>query len=415
MSDRDGTPADPALLRGLTRSRLSRRGLLRGAGALGGAAAISALLAACSIPGADQNAVGATQTDWITWWAEKKKAGTLNFANWPLYIDQDDKGNSQSLALFTKATGIKVNYKEVIQDIPTFYAKVAPLLRAKQDTGYDLMVITNGWELTEMITNGWLAELDHSQLPNFAANASPSIMFPTFDPGNLHSLVWQTGFTGLAYNEKLTGGPITSFADLLDPKYQGKIGMLSDNTEYGNAALLAIGVEPGKATHDDWNKALAWLKKVQPNVSKFYDQGYTDALQNGDIWISQAYSGDIFQVQAGGHPEIKYVTPSEGQVMWHDNMCIPITAQHPVDAITWMNFYYTPEIAGLVADYVNYVCPVPAAREYILNTIGDPGVANSPLVFPDEATLAKSHEYYVYKDYDDYQAWNKIFDPISQS
>jgi len=415
MSDPERDPSrDPALLRGLTQSRISRRGLIRAGGALGGAAAISALLAACSIPGSDQGGAAASEIDWTSWWAGKKKAGTLNFANWPLYIDQDDKGNSQSLALFTKATGIEVNYKEVIQDIPGFYAKVAPLLRGKQSTGYDLMVITNGWELTEMIQNGWLAQLDHSQLPNFAKYADPSIMFPSFDPGNLHSAVWQTGFTGLAYNEKLTG-PITSFADLLDPKYKGKIGMLSDNTEYGNAALLAIGVDPNKSTRDDWKKAYDWLKKLEPNVAKFYDQGYTDALQNGDIWISQCYSGDIFQVQAGGHPEIKYVTPKEGQVMWHDNMCIPITADHPVDALAWMNFYYTPEIAGLVADYVNYVCPVPAARDYILNTIGDPDVANSPLVFPNAETLAKSHEYYVYKDYADYQAWNKLFNPIAQS
>ncbi|GAA4157560.1 spermidine/putrescine ABC transporter substrate-binding protein [Gryllotalpicola daejeonensis] len=410
----NGFENDAALLRGLTQSRLTRRGLFRAGGAIGGAAALSSLLAACSIPGANQSAAGADEIDWAQWWAGKKKAGTLNFANWPLYIDQDDKGNSESLARFTKATGIKVNYKEVIEDIPSFYAKVAPLLRGKQSTGYDLMVITNGWNLTEMISNGWLAQLDHSQLPNFAKYADPSIMFPSFDPGNLHSAVWQTGFTGLAYNEKLTG-PITSFDDLLDPKFKGKIGMLSDNVEYGNAALLAIGVDPNHSTRADWKKALAWLEKLQPNVAKFYDQGYTDALQNGDIWISQCYSGDIFQVQAGGHPEIKYVTPKEGQVMWHDNMCIPITAEHPVDALMWMNFYYTPEIAGLVADYVNYVSPVPAAREYILNTIDDADVANSPLVFPNAETLAQSHEYYVYKDYADFQAWNKLFDPISQS
>ena len=386
-----GREIEPALMRGLTQSRISRRALLRGVGAAGGAAAIASLLAACSIPGADQSASGAAQTDWTEWWASKKKTGVLNFANWPLYIDQDDKGNSQTLDMFTKATGIKVNYKEVIQDDPSFYAKVAPLLRSKQYTGYDLMVITNGWELTELIDNGWLAQLDHSQLPNFTANADKSVMFPAYDPGNLHTAVWQTGFSGLAYNSKLTGGPITSFDDLLDPKFKGKIGMFSDNTEYGNAALLAIGVEPTKATRDDWNKAAAWLKKLQPNVAKFYDQGYTDALQNGDIWVSQAWSGDIYQVQAGGHEEIKFVTPKEGQMMWHDNMCIPITAEHPVDAITWMNYYYQPEIAGLVEDYVNYVCPVAGADKVLLKS--DPAVAKNTLIFPTAKMLKNTYQF----------------------
>lgn len=407
----------PALLRGLTQSRMSRRSMLRGVGAVGGAAALSTLLAACGIAG---NNTGGTAnagkiTDWTSWWAKQKKTGTLNFANWPLYIDQDDSGKSASLAEFTKKTGIKVNYKEVIQANDSFYAKISPLLKAGQSIGYDLIVMTNGWELTELITNGWVAQLDQTKINNFKANADRSVLSPAYDPGAAHSMVWQTGFTGLAYNEKLTGGPITSFNDLLDPRFKGKIGMFSDNTELGNAALLAIGADPTNSTPDQWKKAVDWLEKLKPNIAKFYDQGYTDALQNGDIWISQAWSGDIYQVQAGGHDEIKFVTPSEGQMMWHDNMMIPITAANPVDAITWMDYYYQPDVAGTIEDYVDYVCPVPAAKDYILNTIGDPDVANSPLVFPTPDVLAKSHDFYVYKNYADYQAWNNTFNPIVQS
>ncbi|WP_022881203.1 polyamine ABC transporter substrate-binding protein [Gryllotalpicola ginsengisoli] len=406
----------PALLRGLTQTRMSRRSVLRGAGAVGGAAAVSALLAACGIQGtSSSSSSGSKQIDWTSWWAKQKKAGVLDFANWPLYIDQDDNGNSASLAAFTKKTGIKVNYKEVIQANDSFYAKISPLLKNGQSIGYDLIVMTNGWELTELIDNGWVAQLDQSKIPNFKANADRTVLSPSYDPGAAHSMVWQTGFTGLAYNEKLTGGPITSFEDLLDPKFAGHIGMFSDTTELGSAALLALGVEPTQSTHADWKKAAAWLKKVQPGVVKFYDQGYTDALQNGDIWISQAWSGDIYQVQAGGHEEIKYVTPKEGQMMWHDNMLIPITAEHPLDALTWMDYYYQPAVAGVIEDYVNYVCPVPAAKEYILKTLDDPAVANSPLVFPSTSDLADSHEFYVYKDYDDYQTWNSTFNPIVQS
>jgi spermidine/putrescine transport system substrate-binding protein len=406
----------PALLRGLTESRLSRRAVLRGAGATAGAAAVASLLAACGIQGTQKASTssGAT-TDWTKYWADHKKTGTLNFANWPLYIDQDDSGKSQSLTDFTAKTGIKVNYKEVIQANDSFYSKISPLLKGDQSIGYDLIVITNGWELTELLSNGWLVQLDQTKIPNFKKYADRSVLSPTYDPGAAHTMVWQTGFTGLAYNSKLTGGPITSFKDLIDPKFKGKIGMFSDTTELGNAALLAVGADPANATQDDWGKAKDWLEQLKPNIAKFYDQGYTDALQNGDIWISQAWSGDIYQVQAGGHEEIKFVTPSEGQIMWHDNMCIPITAEHPVDALTWMDYYYQPSVAGTVEDYVNYVCPVPEAKEYILTTIKDPDVANSPLVFPSDAVLAKSHEYYVFKDRADYEKWQDVFNPIVQS
>ena len=31
-----------------------------------------------------------------------------------------------------------------------------------------------------------------------------------------------------------------------------------------------------------------------------------------------------------------------------------------------MNFYYQPEIAAMVEDYVNYICPVNGAKEVLI-------------------------------------------------
>ncbi|HEY5223945.1 MAG TPA: spermidine/putrescine ABC transporter substrate-binding protein [Microbacteriaceae bacterium] len=406
-------PRDPALWRGLTQNRMSRRTMLRGALTGAGAVALASTLAACGIKGsiADEAQI---HVDWPAYWAKQKKTGTLDFANWPLYIDQDH-GKIPSLELFTKRTGIKVNYQPVIQNNAPFYATIAPMLRAHGSTGYDIIVMTNGWELTELIKNGFLMELDHSRLPNFDKYAANNVKDPIYDPGNKHSVVWQTGYTGLAYNTKLVDRPITSFQDLLDPAFKGHVGMMSDNTELGSAGLLAIGVDPSKSTPADWRRAAEWLKKQRPNVAGYYDQSYIDKLQNGDTWVTQAWSGDIFQAIASGNKHLKFVIPKEGQVIWHDNMMIPMQAEHPVDALEWMNFYYTPEVAGMVEDWVNYVCPVPEAKEYILKTLDDPAVANSPLVFPGPEVDAVSHDYYVFKNYSEYDEWNSTFNPVIQS
>lgn len=397
-----------ALVRGLTSARVSRRGFLAG----GGAAAVAALLAGCSIKGSAASMGPAV--DWTAFWKDAKPTKELNFANWPLYIDSDH-GKSESLALFKQETGIAVDYQAVIQDNATFYATVSPILRAQGATGYDLVVMTNGYELTEMIKNGFVCELDHSRLPNFAANASDSVKDPIYDPGNKHSVVWQTGFTGLAYNPKYTGRKITSFEDLLDPAFKGRIGLMSDNTELGSLALLALGIAPEQSTPADWRKAQEWLRKLRPNVTGFYDQSYINRLENGDTWITQAWSGDVFQAQQSGFPHLEFVTPEEGQMTWHDNMLIPRQASNPVSALEWMNFYYTPKVAGIVEDWVNYVCPVPGAEDYVRNELDDPTVADSPLVFPSEAVLAKSHEFRVFKNYDEYSEWNGIFNAVVQS
>ena len=72
-------------------------------------------------------------------------------------------------------------------------------------------------------------------------------------------------------------------------------------------------------------------------------------------------------------------------MLWTDNMMIPKNASHPYNAHLWMNFYYQPEIAAMVEDYVNYVCPVNGAKEVLVKN--DPSVANNPLIFPTQDSL----------------------------
>jgi spermidine/putrescine transport system substrate-binding protein len=405
---------DPALLRGLTGPRISRAQFLRSMGAGAAGLSLSGVLAACGVSGTATGAKSQSKTDWTAWWAKQKKQGQLNFANWPLYIDTNH-GKHPSLEQFTKATGIQVNYTEPIQDNQSFYATISPTLQAGQSIGYDIIVVTNGWQLTELINNGWLIPLDQSRIPNFYKYAGPLFKNPNYDPGNKHTVAWQSGFTGIGYNPKLTGREITSLHDLFDPKFKGHVGMMSDNTELGSAGLLMLGIDPATSTVSDWKKAGALMQKQrnQGLVRQYYDQSYIKALESGDTWISQAWSGDIYQANASGYKDLKFVVPEEGVMQWIDNMMIPMHASHPVDAIDWMNFYYQPKIAAEVADWVNYITPVPDAKPILVKE--DPAVGNSPLVFPTPQMAAKAHKYYVYKNYGEFSTWNNIFNPIIQS
>ncbi|WP_127900095.1 polyamine ABC transporter substrate-binding protein [Solirhodobacter olei] len=399
---------DPAIVRGLTQSRFTRRNVL-GAGAMG--------MAAMALPRFARAASPAPLSgQWADWWKKQKPTKELVFANWPYYIDVTDKGDHPSLDAFTKKTGIKVKYLEVIQDNASFYAKIAPVLKAGQSIGNDIIVITNGWLLTEILMQDFAVPLWQEKVPNFFKNASPSVINPAYDPGNKHTMTWQSGITGIAYNPKLTGREITSFDDLWDPKFAGHVGMMSDLYELGSAAMLKLGIEPTKSTPDDWKKAAAALKEQKDKgiVRQYYDQSYITALENGDTWISQAWSGDVFQAHAKGFKDLKFIVPEQGGMIWHDNMLIPKGAANPLSALEWMNYYYTPEAAGTIEDYVNYICPVPSAQAYIKDVIKDAAVADSPLVFPSQEMLSKVHDFYVFKSYDDNKAWTDTFGPIVQ-
>src|SRR6266705_487382 len=405
---------DPALLRGLTMPRMSRRAALRGAGLVG----ISAALAACGVSGTSKTAPPPDEVK--AFWDKQTKANALNFANWPAYTDTEPVNGKTTLQRFTDATGIKVNYKEVIQDNDSFLGKITPSLRAGQDTGWDLMVITNGGSIEKLIRQNFLQALDTARLPNFNQYASAQFKNPSYDPGNKHTVAWQSGITAIGYNPKLTGREITSFDDLFDPRFKGKVGMFSENQDTGTLALLGLGIQPEKSTPADWQKAADKLKEQKASgvIRKYYDQSYIDALAKGDTWISMAWSGDIFQANlSAGNEDLKFVIPKEGGVIWTDNMAIPLNAAHPVDAITYMNWVYQPKIAATLAEYIEYITPVPSAKQAIEQDAaaakGDDKillneVANSPNVFPSADLLAKTSYYRVLTPSETTQ-WNDIF------
>ncbi|MGZ4149086.1 MAG: polyamine ABC transporter substrate-binding protein [Actinomycetota bacterium] len=408
---------DPAHTHDPAAGRLSRRRLLARAGAFAGAASAASLLSAC----------GATTTTTVPpgtpeWWSRQRQTGRLVFANWPLYIDYSNwLKDRPSLNAFSRETGIEVTYEEVIENNEPFFQKIAPRLKAGRPLGYDLVVLTNGWQLSQLIENRWVIPLDHALIPNFAANAAQIAKSPAYDPGNRYTIPWQSGFTGIAYNRNAIRRDITSVKDLWDPAFRGRIGMMSDNTDLGSAGLLHLGIDPVHSTESDWKAAARVLAKQRPLVRDYYDQNYIDALERGDVWISQAWSGDIFQANASGNPEgLKFVVPREGALLWTDNMCIPEGALHPVDAIRLMDFVYRPDIAAMIAAYVAYVTPVPAARDQIVKMAQASGVpadqatslqeiATSPLVFPSEQDEARLKRYRELKTDDELAQWQAAF------
>jgi spermidine/putrescine transport system substrate-binding protein len=409
-------PDDSALLRGMTQRRLSRRDALR----ISGLSAAGLALAACGVKGkATTNATTPAADAVAKFWAGKTGKGHVDFANWPLYMDP----KKPELKQFTDKTGITVNYQEVIQDDPTWFTKIQPQLAANQSIGFDLMVVTNGVQFTDLVKLGYLAPLDHKRLPNFAASAADKYKHEAYDPGNVYSVPWASGITGIAYDpDKVTTAP-TSMADLWNPKYKGKVGMMSDTQELANFGLLAVGANPDSSAAADWQRAADKLKQQRDGglVRKYYDQSYIDALGKGDVWITMAWSGDIFQKNLSDGTNLQFVIPSEGATLWTDNMMIPITAANPVDAITLMDFFYDPAIAGSLAEYINYITPVPSAKATIQSdasqATGDDKVTlqalvTSPLIFPSDADYGRLHYYVQFKTPAEQQQFNALFDPI---
>jgi spermidine/putrescine transport system substrate-binding protein len=356
--------------------RLTRNELLRRGAAGGALLAFPSILAACGGGGGGGSTDGGELKD------------VLNFANWPLYIDED---KPTTLEDFTTQTGIKVNYFEEINDNAEYFAKVQGPLSQGQSIDRDIFVFTDNSRFPGILVNeGWVQKLDKELIPNIT-NLVDAQAAPPFDPNREYSLPWQSGMTGIAWNEDLTG-PVTSIEQLFtDTKLKGKVSMLTEMADSIGLVMLANGDDPGSVTDDSYNAAIDRVQGAVDSgqIVRFTGNDFAQPLTNGTFAASVAWSGDIVQLLAD-NPKLKWAIPADGGMIWTDNMLIPAGGSVPT-ASTYMNFVYDPVIAARIAAYVNYVTPVKGAKEELAKS--DPETANNTLIFPDEETLSQVKQF----------------------
>jgi len=375
----------PTLSVALARGLLSRRTLMVGAAGLGVTA-----LAACGSEGRSPSAKGTSATAKAAQdLSDSEKL--VNWSNWPEYIDVDDDTQKRpTLEAFTKQTGIKVNYTEDYNDNDEFYAKVRPLLAAGNDTGRDVWCSTD-WMVARLIRQGYVQKLDLANIPNHD-NVDDSLKNVEFDPGRVYSLPWQSGFAGVAYNPKSTGGKKVESMDqlLTDPALKGKVTLLSEMRDTVGLVMLEMGKDITKFTDADFDAAIAEIQKAKDagQLRGFTGNEYTKPLAAGDIAACVAWTGDVVQLQAE-NPALAYVLPKAGCTLWSDNFVIPAMAKHKKNAEQLINYYYDPAVMAEVVAYVNYIAPVKGAKEQLAKD--DPDVAKNPLIFPDAETLSRAH------------------------
>jgi len=335
-------------------------------------------IAACGgddgIEGGDEGGQDVTTAE-----AEGEASGKLSIANWPFYID------GKTVDEFQDETGLSVKYTEEINDNTEFFGKVQPQLEQGESGGRDIFVVTD-WMAKKMYDLGYLQNFDKEAVQPAFDNLKPSLESPSFDPERNFSLPWQSGMTGLVVNTELAPD-VTSINDLFDPKYKGKVEMLTEMRDTVPLVLKADGVDPADATEEDWLAAIDKIGEAAESgqIRRFTGNDYTRDMANEDAVAVIGWSGDAVQLQAD-NPNIEFVMPDEGCMLWSDNMVIPVGAPNPTAAYEWMNYAYEPRNQVQITEYNSYVTPVDEVGEIIKED--DPKLARSQLVFPDDEFTA---------------------------
>src|SRR3954463_13378120 len=305
--------------------------------------------------------------------------GKLTISQWPLYIDP---GKNGTVAEFEKKTGVQVDYIEDINDNNEFFGKLQPQLAKGESGGRDLITLSD-WLAKQMYDSGYIQRLDYSKLPNVRHNLIEPLRHPAADPKREFTVPWQSGMTGLIVNTDLAPG-VDSICDLFDPKYKGKVDMLTELRDTVPMTLKCMGIDPDHATTDQWLSAVDKIQEAADSgqIRRFTGNDYIRDLSSGDVDFVLGWSGDAIQMQKD-NPNIKFVMPKEGCMIWSTSMEIPVGSPNPAAAEAWMNYVYDPKVQADIAEYVNYVTPVKGVKPILAKR--DPKLAKNKLIFPTKS------------------------------
>ncbi|HID63022.1 MAG TPA: spermidine/putrescine ABC transporter substrate-binding protein [Anaerolineae bacterium] len=288
--------------------------------------------------------------------AEEEKV--LNVYNWSTYIAEDTIPN------FEKQFGVKVNY-DLYDNLEELYAKISA-----GNPGYDV-IVPGDYMVEIMIAEDLLEPLNLDNIPNFK-NIDEAFLDPPYDPGNKYSVPYQWGTLGIGYNIKATGEEITSWAQMWDEKYKGRIAVLEDMRYTMGMALIYLGYDPNTTDPDDIKAARDFLIEHKDWIKVFAPDTGQILLNQGEVDLTFEWSGDIFQVMEENE-DLRYVIPEEGTIVWTDNLCIPKGAPHKELAETFINYILDPKVGADISNYTMYGSPNKAAQPY-LNDLDNPGI-----------------------------------------
>lgn len=284
------------------------------------------------------------------------------------------------LNAFTEEYGVKIKYE-------TFQSQEEAADNLQKGKVVDVVVLENDL-LPPLIAANRLLPINFRRIPNFK-NISANFRDLAADPGNHHSVPYYYGTSGLVVRTDLVGDSVKRWADLWDSRYAGKIGLRAQPTELITIALLSLGYPLGSEDEKQLEAALQHLLELKKRaVFVEVEAGPAVArLLQGDVVILYGWAED-YQIAHASNPDVRYVLPAEGVLLWGENFVVPVTSSSPHTAEVFINFMLRPEIAAQLVNEKKYASANEAARPLLKSEIRD-----DPIIFPSVEILRRAHFY----------------------
>lgn len=271
-------------------------------------------------------------------------AGPLTVSNWDGYMAAD------AITSFNGATN---NEAELV--LHATNEEIMGKLIASKGVGYDVVFVSSPF--AEVLNNLGLAEqLVHGKIPNITNLYTEATELP-HDPGNMFSLPYAWGTTGLCYRSDLVDTP-TSWYDLLRPTADvaGKTTMLATDRWLLAAGQLALGHSVNDTDADNMAAVRDLLIEAKSTLLAYDDTTFYAKLVSGEAELVHAWDGWC-NYGIGENTDIKYIIPKEGSDLWVDTMVILKASENKVAAYDFVNYILDADNHRWAAENILYKVP----------------------------------------------------------
>ncbi|HKM65341.1 MAG TPA: extracellular solute-binding protein [Acidisphaera sp.] len=194
-----------------------------------------------------------------------------------------------------------------------------------------------------------LETLDETKVPNLK-HVDARLHSGTFMPNQFVPHIWSV--QGIAYNPQTVKDPPKKLADLLDPKWKGKVGALAtaDKWVIQGAALAAGG------SSNDFDKGKEFLLKLNANGLRVYPQtdDMAPAFKSGEIEVGIVWLARTVMWQNAEFP-VAGLVPEEGAIIYISGMVVPKNAPDKETAFKYMNALLEPSAQRGFAAHMGYI------------------------------------------------------------
>ncbi|CVI63597.1 extracellular solute-binding protein (plasmid) [Agrobacterium leguminum] len=208
---------------------------------------------------------------------------------------------------FTKDTGGSVT-RDAGADNAARLAKIKLGIPART---YDMCFFSDGY-FARAEAEGVLAGLNASSanIPNIA-NVDSRFIKPNYVANFYNGL-------GLAYNPSMVKSPPTSWADMWNPEYAGKISLPNISHSFGLHVIMICGLV-ASGNMKDVDGALVKLKELAALKPMWALDSFTlmRNLEQGEAAIGWIGRGEYYTLLKKGNVETKFVMPKEGGFQAH--------------------------------------------------------------------------------------------------